>query len=259
MLVDTSICMGCKGCQAACKEWNDLPAVPTRNTGSYQNPPDLSAKTWMTVKFIEYEVGSRLQWLFFPMHCMHCTEAPCVFVCPTGAMHQVEGNYVVVNTEWCIGCRYCVQACPYGVARFDSDLGWVRKCTFCIDRVVNDLPPACAKTCPAGAIQFGDRDGLIAKARARVEELKRLGHPNANLYGETQLGGLNVLYILLQPPAVYGLPEQPTSPTRAVALNWLSGAIAAVVLPTFPLWWVIKRRMDAEGEKASSAKGGKRT
>lgn len=250
MLVDTSFCVGCKGCQAACKGWNDLPSVSTRNNGSYQNPPDLSAKTWMTVKFIEHKGGDQMQWLFLPMHCMHCTDAPCVSVCPTGAMHQVENNYVVVDTDWCIGCRNCVQACPYGVAKFAPEAGWVRKCNFCVDRVTNDLQPACVKTCPLGAYSFGNRGELIAKAKARVEQLK-VRYPKANLYGETQLGGLNAMYILLQPPTVYGLPERPTPPEEKLAFNWASGAVAAGVLGFLPLWWIIDRR-----EKIAAAEGG---
>lgn len=250
MLVDTSKCTACRGCQAACKQWNDLPGVRTKNTGSYQNPPDLSSQTWMIVKFIEHVEGGQVQWLFLPMHCMHCTDAPCVSVCPTGAMHQVEDNYVVVNTDWCIGCRYCVQACPYDVAKFEPARGWVRKCHFCIDRVVNDLPPACAKTCPPGAFSFGDRGELIAKAKARVAQIKTT-YPKANLYGETQLGGLNTLYILLQPAPVYSLPEAPEKPMPRLLVNGLSGAVAAGVLATVPLAWVIKRRMEA-----ASTKGG---
>ncbi len=244
-LVDTSRCTGCRGCQAACKQWNDLPAVKTTNTGSYQNPPDLSAKTWITVKFIEHKEGDQVQWLFLPMHCMQCTDAPCVSVCPTGAMHKVQNNYVVVNTDWCMGCSYCVQSCPYGVARLEPDSGTVRKCHFCIDRVANDLSPACAKTCPPGAFSFGPRDELIAKAKARVEQLK-VRYPKANLYGETQLSGLNTLYVLLQPPAIYGLPERPTRPVEKLALNWASGALAAGVLSTLPLWWTIRRRAKSE-------------
>lgn len=255
MLVDTSKCTACRGCQAACKQWNDLPGTRTRNTGSYQNPPDLSAKTWMVVKFIEHKEGDQVQWLFMPMMCMQCNDAPCVTVCPTGAMHKVQNNYIVVNTDWCIGCRYCVQSCPYGVARFESDTGWVRKCHFCIDRVLNDLEPACSKTCPPGAISFGDRGELITKAKARVEVLKGRGYPKANLYGETQLGGLNTLYILLQPPAVYALPERPTLPEEKLALNWASGAVAAGALAIFPLWWVVKRRMEATVGGQSSAVG----
>jgi formate dehydrogenase iron-sulfur subunit len=256
MLIDASICVGCKGCQVACKEWNDLPALSTKNTGSYQNPPDLSSKAWVVVKFFEHQEGSQVQWLFLPTRCMHCSNAPCVSVCPTGAMHREQNNYVVVNTDWCIGCRYCVQACPYGVAKFEPDTGWVRKCHFCIDRVVNDLPPACAKTCPAGAIAFGDRAQMIAKGKERVGVLKARGNAKANLYGETQLGGLNTLYVLPQPPAVYGLPEQPLLPEVKLTLDWASGAIAAGVLSTIPLWWVIKRRIENAGTSPSPAEGG---
>lgn len=253
MLIDTSKCIACKGCQVACKQWNELPGVKTRNTGSYQNPPQLSAKTWMIVHFREFVEDNRVSWLFQPMHCMHCTNAPCVSVCPTGAMHTVNNNYVVVNTDWCIGCGYCVQSCPYGVAQFDELEGVARKCHFCIDRVTNDLPPACAKTCPPGAIAFDDREQLLGAASKRVEALKARGYPRANLYGDTQLGGLNTLYILLQPSSVYQLPEAPVPPEEKLTVGWLSGLLAAGLLTTLPLWWVIQRR-----EAAGSARGGEK-
>lgn len=253
MLIDTSKCTACKGCQIACKQWNDLQGVKTRNTGSYQNPPELSAKTWMIVIFKEFVDNGKVNWLFQPMHCMHCANAPCVSVCPTGAMHTVDSNYVVVNTDWCIGCGYCVESCPYGVAKLDPDVGVARKCHFCIDRVLNELPPACAKTCPPGAISFDDRDTLLSKASKRVEALRNRGYPKANLYGDKQLRGLNTLYVLLQPPSIYGLPEAPASPQEKLAVGWASGLIAAGLLITFPLWWVIKRR-----EMAKSSQGGEK-
>lgn len=257
MLIDTSICVGCKGCQAACKEWNDLPGLSTKNTGSYQNPPDISSKAWMVVKFIEHQDGNRLQWLFLPMMCMHCNDAPCVSVCPTGAMHQEQNNYVVVNTDWCIGCRYCVQTCPFGAVKFDAEVGWARKCHLCVDRAVNNVEPACSKTCPAGAIAFGDRAQMIAKGKARVESLKALGSSKANLYGETQLRGLNTMFVLSQPPEVYGLPEKPLLPETKLALDWVSGAVAAGALAVLPLWWVVKRRMELQAEPTlSETKGG---
>lgn len=248
MLNDISKCMACRGCQVACKEWNELPAETTRNQGTYENPPRLTAHTWTRVQFHE-TAGSGVEWAFLKKQCMHCTEAPCVANCPTGAMHKVDDNFVVVEQAWCIGCRYCVQSCPYQVPALDPDTGTVKKCTFCVDRVTNGLGPACAKACPAGAISFGTREEILAKAQQRVAFLQSNGYPEAQVYGDRQLGGLHVLYVLTRPPAFFGLPEDPARPSTTLLPNWLSGVVAAGALVGFPFWWVIKRRaeMAAEG------------
>ena len=178
-LIDTSRCMGCRGCQVACKQWNELPAVSTEQKGTYENPPEMSAHNWIRVEFRERTD----EWLFRAHTCMHCTEASCEKVCPTNAISH-QGEAVIIDQERCIGCGYCVQACPFHVAHKDEEEGTSRKCRFCIERITNGLEPACTKTCPTGAIQFGERGDLLTIGRARAQQLRTNSHPDASLYGD---------------------------------------------------------------------------
>lgn len=219
MLYDSSKCTACRGCQVACKQWNDREAERTFNRGTYENPPDLSANTWTRISFHEVEDQNGVRWLFLKRGCMHCTEAACVEVCPTNALKHHENGMVTVERELCNGCGYCTQFCPFHIPRLDFDVvtgaGKSYKCTLCQDRVTNGLLPACVKTCPPGALSFGEREEMVTKGMARVEFLKANGFPKANLYGHDILGGLGRMYILLDEPAVYGLPESPRSPLLA--------------------------------------------
>ncbi|MEW6679940.1 MAG: 4Fe-4S dicluster domain-containing protein [bacterium] len=205
-LIDTSRCTGCRGCQVACKQWNGLEAEKTRFFGGegYQNPKELSGKTFTLVYFKEKANGDNFQWLFRKHQCMQCTIASCVNVCPVKALSKHPDGYTVRDREKCIGCGMCVQNCPFKVPRIDEK-NKATSCKYCIDRVQNGLTPACAKACPSGAIQFGERDELLKKAKDRVAVLGG----KANLYGETQCGGLGVLYILLDDPDIYGLAHAP--------------------------------------------------
>jgi formate dehydrogenase iron-sulfur subunit len=240
MLIDTSKCMGCRGCQVACKQWNDLPAYKTVNTGSYENPPSLDHYTWTRIKFSEYDDPQRFQWLFLKQGCMHCGDAACVDVCPTGALKHGPNGIVTYERELCNGCGYCSQFCPFGVPHLSepsplaasekyyavtgqpeatdptSALGGQAKsskCTFCQDRTLNGLKPACVKTCPAGALNWGDRNEMLAKADARVQILKtERGFPEASVYGKNELGGLGRIYVLKAPAEAYGLPKDPQYP-----------------------------------------------
>ena len=252
-LIDTSKCMACRGCQVACKQWHELPVVPTVQEGTYENPPELSGHTWIRVEFRE-RPG---EWLFRAHTCMHCTEASCKEVCPTGAISH-QGEFVVIDQEWCIGCGYCVQACPFNVPHKDEITGTARKCTFCIDRVSNGIEPACAKTCPTGAIQFGERADLLSVAHERVQALAANGYPNACLYGENELGGLHTIYVLTERPSVYGLPESPQLVTSNGVAQWLSGIIAGGVVAALPFWLLFKRRKRLAGEEQSKVEGGVR-
>ena len=248
MLIDTTKCTACRGCQVACKQWNDLPAEKTHNWGSYQNPAELSANTWKLVTFHEVEEGDQVKWLFLPMQCLHCTDASCVSVCPTGAAHH-QGEFVVIDQNQCVGCGYCIQACPFGVPHSmpgigDRPKGAARKCVFCIDRVSNGLLPACAKTCPSGAYSVGERKDLIALGKAKVEVLRAKGHTNAYLYGENELGGLHVMFVLAERPSLYGLPEAPRAATKNALGQWLSGLVAAGVVAVLPFWLLTKRKRE---------------
>jgi len=207
MLIDLTKCTGCRACQVACKQWNDLPGENTVCWGCYDNPPDLSPVTWNRIAFYEWDEGGQPKWMFRPVRCFHCTDAPCVEACPTGALFKDARGFTAFDVNLCNGCGYCTQACPFNIPRLtDQDpfegkanlTGQAKssKCTFCQDRVQNDLVPACAQTCAPGAIQYGEREEMIALGEARVAELKGNGTPEANLYGKDLLSGLGMMYVL---------------------------------------------------------------
>ena len=258
ILCDSTRCIACRACQVACKQWNELEAEEITNRGTYENPPDLSAVTWNRIKFIEKERGGKLDWLFVRRACMHCTEASCAQVCPTGAISHNKDGFVIIDQEWCIGCGYCVLSCPFHVPHKDESLGTARKCTSCIGRRSNNMEPACVKTCPTGALTMGDRELLLAEGTSRVQALKADGHSNAYLYGEEELGGLGVLYVLDDSPEVYGLPESPKVAISTSVGQWLSGILTAGVVAALPFWFLFKRRKQIEAEQESNVEGGVR-
>lgn len=234
VIIDVTKCQGCRGCQVACKQWNGLSAETTGFSGSYENPPRVGGTTWTTVKFFEDKQSSgKVRFLFRKTQCMHCTDASCLEVCATGAVSRLENGSIVIDQDRCIGCKNCVVACPFGAVGFDPQTGTSRKCWLCQNRLENGMQPACVKTCPPGAIEFGDRDVLLPKAKGRVQQLKQAG-VNAYLYGENELGGLNVLYVLDAPPKVYGLPENPQVATAGVNGNWLGVLVGAGILALAP-------------------------
>ncbi len=226
ILYDATKCTACRGCQVACKQWNEREAEITTNRGSYENPKDLSTQTWIKMEFREVESNGNLNWLFTRRSCMHCTDAACVKVCPTGALFYHPSGFVSYDRGKCTGCGYCSQFCPFHVPRLNTNrvdgLGRMDKCTLCttfgLDRIDNGYEPACVKTCPPKALVYGDRDQLLATGKVKVQTLQAQGYSNANLYGEKELGGLHVMYVMANSPEVYGLPKDPQYP--AVATAW---------------------------------------
>jgi formate dehydrogenase iron-sulfur subunit len=236
---DTSVCIGCKACEVACKEWNGVPSNALDLTGmSYDNTTQLSANSWRHVAFIEQDrpVGDpsgRARWLMASDVCKHCTHAACLDVCPTGALVRTEFGTVVVQQDVCNGCGYCVSACPYGVIDKREEDGRVFKCTMCYDRLGVGLEPACAKACPTESIQFGDLDELRERAAARVEQLHEAGETKARLYGhdpDDGVGGDGAFFLLLDEPEVYGLPPDPVVTTRDLGSMWRHAAAAAATV-----------------------------
>jgi formate dehydrogenase iron-sulfur subunit len=211
ILNDLSKCMGCRACQMACKAWNGLPGDKMTQKGTYQNPPELNAHTWTLIHFNEIaNQDGAVKWLFRKEQCFHCKDAACADVCPApGAIFKTKEGAVVIDQDKCIGCKYCVNACPYGIPRFDPETDKVYKCTFCYDRLQGDMIPACVKTCPSHALQFGERDRIIEIAKKRVKELGN----DASLYGEKSLGGGHYMYVLPEKAMMYaGLPTNPYYP-----------------------------------------------
>jgi formate dehydrogenase iron-sulfur subunit len=250
---DTSICIGCKACEVACKEWNELPADRIGFTGtSYDNTSALGADTWRHVAFVEkpkpvttVDLGlpgigppedrddGGMQWLMSSDVCKHCTHAACLDVCPTGALFRTEFGTVVVQDDICNGCGYCIPACPYGVIDQRKDDGRAFKCTMCYDRLKVGEEPACAKACPTDSIQFGPLDELRDRAERRVGELHSKGVDVARLYGADPadgVGGDGAFFLLLDEPEVYGLPPDPVVTTRDLASMWRHVAAAAGAL-----------------------------
>jgi formate dehydrogenase iron-sulfur subunit len=243
---DTSVCIGCKACEVACKEWNGVPEDGLNWTGwSQDNTQGLGADTWRHVAFIEQrspigdhqsnfqrEDGS-FRWLMSSDVCKHCTHAACLDVCPTGAIFRTEFGTVVVQADVCNGCGYCVPACPYGVLDKREDDGRIFKCTLCYDRLEVGQEPACAKACPTDSIQFGELEELRTRAAGRVEQLHEAGVPEARLYGHDPgdgVGGDGAFFLLLDEPEVYGLPPDPVVTTRDLPAMWKRVGIAGAAL-----------------------------
>ena len=235
---DTSVCIGCKACEVACKEWNAIPEDGLSFTGmSYDNTAGLGADTWRHVAFIEQKPpvggGDDIRWLMSSDVCKHCTHAACLDVCPTGALFRTEFGTVVVQEDICNGCGYCIPACPYGVIDQRQEDGRAWKCTLCYDRIGTGLEPVCAKACPTDSIQFGPLDELRERAASRLAQLHEAGAGQARLYGEDPddgVGGDGAFFLLLDEPEVYGLPPDPVVTTRDLPVMWRRAGIAAATL-----------------------------
>ncbi|HVL98761.1 MAG TPA: 4Fe-4S dicluster domain-containing protein [Egibacteraceae bacterium] len=257
---DTTVCIGCKACEVACKEWNDVPETKWDFTGhSYDNTGHLSADAWRHVAFIEQParlrgaeqiahtaaiehhaqdlVADGFRWLMMSDVCKHCTTAGCLDNCPTGALFKTEFDSVVVQPDICNGCGYCVVGCPYGViSRRETD-GKAWKCTMCYDRLRTGDQPACSKVCPTDSISFGSLDAMREMAETRLAQVTAMGFAGAHVYGDGEddaagVDGTGALFLLLDEPEVYGLPPDPVVATKHLKSEWLSalGAAAALAL-----------------------------
>ena len=240
---DTSVCIGCKACEVACKEWNLVPEDGLAWTGhSYDNTGELNANTWRHVAFVEQQAPDPIKrgkndfrWLMESDVCKHCTHAGCLDVCPTGAIFRTEFGTVVIQDDVCNGCGYCITACPFGVItkRELGGDGGMHKCTLCYDRLQDGMEPACAKACPTDSIQFGPLDELVERARQRCGDLVEAGVLEARLYLADEndgIGGAGAFFLLLDEPEVYGLPPQPVVPTKNLRTIWGAAAVAAGAL-----------------------------
>ncbi|MBG2875435.1 formate dehydrogenase subunit beta [Proteus alimentorum] len=212
-LIDVTTCIGCKACQVACSEWNDIRDKIGTNVGVYDNPTDLTAKSWTVMRFSEVEENGKLEWLIRKDGCMHCADPGCLKACPAeGAIIQYANGIVDFQSEHCIGCGYCIAGCPFDVPRINEEDNRAYKCTLCVDRVEVGQEPACVKTCPTGAIHFGSKEAMINLASERVSELQTRGYDNAGLYDPQGVGGTHVMYVLHhadKPNLYHGLPENP--------------------------------------------------
>jgi formate dehydrogenase iron-sulfur subunit len=258
---DTTVCIGCKACEVACHEWNQLPAINgganTMSGDSYDNTRQLDGTHWRHVKFIEQFSPDRKdgRWLMMSDVCKHCAQAGCLEVCPTGAIVRTEFDTVVIQSDVCNGCRDCIAACPFGVIEINPVNNVAQKCTLCYDRLKVGLQPACSQACPTQSIQFGSIKDLKLRADMRVDQLKKQGQGGAYLYGadEKMLGGLNSFYLLVDKPAVYGLPEAPALPSRNLVPSSALSALGAIVMGVVGLLSFRKRRMDERAQERTDA------
>ena len=240
---DTTVCIGCKACEVACKQWNQLPAAEggqnTLSGDSYDNTRKLDGIHWRHVQFIEQFSEDRQdgRWLLMSDVCKHCVQAGCLEVCPTNAIIRTEFDTVVIQSDVCNGCKACIAACPFGVIDINPVSKTAQKCTLCYDRLQNGLEPACSKACPTDSIQFGPVKELRERGAKRVQQLQEGGEKRAYLYGadEKMLGGLNSFFLLVDRPEVYRLPPDPQLPSRNVPMSALFSGLGALVVAVIAL------------------------
>ena len=261
---DTSVCIGCKACEVACKEWNLLPGDEPKFGDGFDNTGSLDAQNWRHVKFIDNvpdevsTVGQGKAWLMMSDVCKHCQHASCMDVCPTGAIIRTEFDSVYIQPDVCNGCRDCIAACPYDVIGLDQNAKVAQKCTLCYDRLQGGMEPACAKACPTQSIQFGPVIELRQQAQKRVDALHAQGVPEARLYGadESVYGGLNAFFLLMDEPEAYKLPNAANAvlPTRNNQRGYLATAVTAVLAVIGGLVALRRRREPAPATAIPAAR-----
>jgi formate dehydrogenase iron-sulfur subunit len=232
-LIDVSRCIGCKACQSACMEWNDLRDQVGVNEGSYTNPPDLTDQTWNLMRFYEEQIEGSLQWLILKDQCMHCADPGCLKACPApGAIVQYSNGIVDFHQEDCIGCGYCISGCPFNIPRLRKEDSKVYKCTLCSDRVSVGLEPACIKACPTQALSFGSKEDMVIQANHRLEDLHERGFAKAAVYDPEGVGGTHVVYVLPHgDPGLYRLPRKPEiGPLLSVWRSWFSRSLGVFTM-----------------------------
>jgi formate dehydrogenase iron-sulfur subunit len=232
-LIDVSRCIGCKACQSACLEWNDLRDQVGVVEGFYTNPADLSDQTWTLMRFNEVEIGGRLQWLILKDGCLHCQDPGCLKACPApGAIVQYSNGIVDFHEEACIGCAYCTAGCPFNIPRLSRQDSKAYKCTLCSDRVAVGLEPACVKSCPTQALAFGSKEDMLFQAEHRLEDLRERGFTQAAVYDPRGVGGTHVVLVLPHGdrPEAYGLPRDPS--VGPLLTLWRSGWARAAGVAT---------------------------
>jgi formate dehydrogenase iron-sulfur subunit len=262
-LVDIDLCIGCKACEIACKEWNDLPPDDTSNFGSYQSHEDLTPNTWDLMRFSEVELDNGdLAWLIRKDSCMHCDEPGCLLACPApGAIVQYENGIVDFDQTKCIGCQYCISGCPFDIPRFDKETKKVYKCTLCVDRVSHSLEPACVKACPTGSIRFGSKQDMVAYGEAKVDKLKARGFDDAMLYDPSGVGGLHMMYVVPRGNMLddYGLPKDPETKGTFSFIGVLRNLRALGAAATWAgligsaVWWLRTGRKSPPPEEEAVA------
>jgi formate dehydrogenase iron-sulfur subunit len=266
---DTSVCIGCKACEVACKEWNQLPEREDEIGflgESLDNTGELNGSTWRHVQFIDnvpdetMGKGDGKAFLLMSDVCKHCKHASCMDVCPTGAIIRTEFDTVFIQEDVCNGCRNCIAACPYDVIDVNEEKNVAQKCTLCYDRLQSGMEPACAKVCPTDSIQFGPLDQLKTRARKRRDQLHKQGLAEANLYGDTDevYGGLNAFFLLMDKPEAYNLPDAANAvlPQRNNLGGYL-GIFATAVLGLFGAV-IARRERNRDGGEAAGAPEGER-
>ena len=252
VLVDLTRCIGCRACQVSCKQWNDGPASRTKASPDFTNPPALNAATLTHVRFVERERDGAPAWSFVKSQCMHCNDPACASACPVGAMQKTASGAVTYDYDKCMGCRYCMMACPFGVPTFEWDrvLPRVRKCSFCAERTENGMAPACVKTCPTGALVYGDRDQLLAEAERRIaaSPAKYVDY----VYGKTEAGGTGWMYISGVPFEQLGfrtnVPKEPLPALTWRSLSLVPYAAGALVVGLSAVAAFRSRALDDGGE-----------